>query len=139
MYYKNVLEECYPLEDAPRVINRLKNDGHKIIFITARLTSIKDCNTKEITENTLKSNKIPYDELIMNVDGKLEFCQKHNVDIFIEDSFETCKTLQANGIKTYLMTTRMNKNIDAKEFGIERIASWKELDEKIEKYINLRK
>lgn len=139
MYYKNVLKECYPLEDAPRVINKLKNDGHKIIFITARLTSIKDCNTKEITEDTLKSNNIPYDELIMNVDGKLEFCQKHNVDIFIEDSFETCKTLQANGIKTYLMTTRMNKNIDAKEFGIERISSWKELDEKIEKYINLRK
>lgn len=129
MYYKNVLEECYPLPNAVEMINKLKSEGNDIVFITARLTNIRNCDTENITKTTLEKYNIPYDKLIMNVDNKLEFCKNCGVKVFIDDSFETCKSLQENGIKSYLMTTRMNRNIDAGE--IERVTSWDEVYEKI--------
>ena len=129
MYYKNVLEECYPLPNASEIINKLKSECHQIVFITARLTNIKDCDTENITKATFEKYNIPYDKLIMNVDNKLEFCKQNGVEVFIEDSYETCKNLQANGIKAYLMTTQMNRNIEDKN--IERVASWDEVYEKI--------
>lgn len=129
MYYKNVLEECYPLPNASEIINRLKQEGNEIIFITARLTNIKNCETEKITKETFRKYNIPYDKLIMNVDDKLKFCKENDVEVFIEDSYETCKSLQENGIKAYLMTTKMNRNIvDDK---IERVSSWNEVYEKI--------
>lgn len=133
MYYKNVLEECYPLPNASEIINKLKQEENEIIFITARLTNIKNCETENITKETFRKYNIPYDKLIMNVDDKLKFCKENDVEVFIEDSYETCKSLQENGIKAYLMTTKMNRNIvDDK---IERVSSW---DEVYEKIINLK-
>ena len=133
MYYKNVLEECYSLPNASEIINKLKQEGNEIIFITARLTNIKNCETENITKETFRKYNIPYDKLIMNVDDKLKFCKENDVEVFIEDSYETCKNLQENGIKAYLMTTKMNRNIvDDK---IERVSSW---DEVYEKIINLK-
>ena len=129
MYYKNALEECYPLPNAGEKINKLKEEGNEIIFITARLTNVKNCDTESITKTTLEKYGIPYDKLIMNVDNKLEFCQKYGVEVFIDDSFETCKSLQDNGIKSYLMTTRMNQNIEPGN--VERVTSWDEVYEKI--------
>lgn len=129
MYYKNVLEECYPLPNASEIINRLKQEGNEIIFITARLTNIKNCETENITKETFRKYNIPYDKLIMNVDDKLKFCKENGVEVFIEDSYETCKSLQENGIKAYLMTTKMNRNIVDEK--IERVSSWNEVYEKI--------
>ena len=129
MYYKNVLEVCYPLPNASEIINKLKQEGNEIIFITARLTNIKNCETENITKETFRKYNIPYDKLIMNVDDKLKFCKENDVEVFIEDSYETCKSLQENGIKAYLMTTKMNRNIVDEK--IERVSSWNEVYEKI--------
>ena len=129
MYYKDVLEECFPLPNAVDVINKLKSEGNGIVFITARLTNIKNCDTENITKNTLEKYGISDDKIIMNVDNKLEFCKENGVEIFIYDSFDTCKNLQENGIKSYLMTTKMNQNIDTED--VERVFSWDEIYEKI--------
>lgn len=51
--------------------------------------------------------------------------------------YETCKQLEENGIKTYLMTTKMNQNIDAGS--IKRVENWNEIYDKIEKYIKTQK
>ena len=136
-YYKNVLEECTLMPNAGTTIKKLKDEGNKIIFVTARLLNIKDCDTESITKKTLKDNNIPYDKLIINAKDKLEYCLENNIQIFIEDSYETCKELEENGIKTYLMTTKMNQNIDAGS--IERVESWNEIYDKIEKYIKTKK
>ncbi len=128
-YYKNVLEECTPMPNAGKIIKKLKDEGNDIVFITARLLNIKNCDTESITKRTLEDNNIPYDKLIINAKEKLNYCLENNIQIFIEDSYETCKQLEEHGIKTYLMTTKMNQNIDAGN--IERVKSWDELYKKI--------
>lgn len=131
-YYKNVLEECTMLPNANKVIQKLRENGHTIHFITARIMNIKDCDTEKITRESLKSFNIPYDSLSLHISDKLTFCIEHGIDLLIEDSYETCKQLVDKGIKSILMTTKMNENIDSN--GITRVNNWDQIYEEIEKY-----
>ncbi|MCI8272680.1 MAG: hypothetical protein HFJ55_01175 [Clostridia bacterium] len=131
-YYKNVLEECTMLPNADKVIQNLKKEGNIIHFITARLMNIKGCDTEAITRRSLENFNIPYDSLDLHVSDKLEFCKKFKIDILIEDSYETCKELMSNGIKSILMTTKMNSDIEDKD--IVRTNNWNEIYEEIQKY-----
>ena len=131
MYYKNVLEECTLMPNADKVLQKLKEEENEIYFITARLTNIKNCNTEEITKNTLKENNIPYDKLIINASDKLKVCKDEGRELFIEDSYDTCKELIDNGIKSILMTTKMNQQIEAGN--IPRVHNWDEVYEQIKK------
>lgn len=130
-YYKNVLEECTLMQNADKVLQKLKEEGNEIYFITARLTNINNCNTEEITKNTLKENNIPYDKLIINASDKLKVCEDEEIELFIEDSYDTCKELTENGIKSILMTTKMNQQIEAGN--IPRVHNWDEVYEQIKK------
>lgn len=131
MYYKNVLEECTLMQNADKVLQKLKEEGNEIYFITARLTNINNCNTEEITKNTLKENNIPYDKLIINASDKLKVCKDEGIELFVEDSYDTCKELTENGIKSILMTTKMNQQIEAGD--IPRVNNWDEVYEQIKK------
>lgn len=131
MYYKNVLEECKPMDYVSKVCNQFKEDENEIYFITARLNNIENCNTEEITKKTLQENNIPYDKLIINASDKIEAARKYNIDLFIEDSFETCSQLSEIGINNILMTTKMNEQID--EGKIIRVSNWNEVYEEYKK------
>lgn len=131
-YYKNVLEECTMLSNANNVIQKLKENGDTIYFVTARLMDIKDCDTESITKNSLLNFNIPYDGLYLGVSDKLTFFQEHKIDVCIEDSFETCKEFSDNGIKAILMSTPMNKDIEVGD--IARVSNWLEVYDEIEKY-----
>ena len=121
-YYKNVLEECTMLPNADKTIQKLKEEGNTIHFITARLMNIKDCDTETITKKSLDNFNIPYDSLNLHISDKLTFCKEHEIDVLIEDSYETCRELADNGIKSILMTTKMNSDIEDKE--IVRVNNW---------------
>ena len=130
-YYKKVLEECTVLPNANIVIQKLKEEGNTIHFITARLMNINDCDTEAITRKSLADFNIPYDSLNMHIIDKLTFCKENEIEVFIEDSYETCKELLDNGIKSILMTTKMNENIHDKD--IIRVKNWNEIYEEIKK------
>ena len=94
--------------------------------------NIKDCDTETITKKSLDNFNIPYDSLNLHISDKLTFCKEHEIDVLIEDSYETCRELADNGIKSILMTTKMNSDIEDKE--IVRVNNWDEIYEEIEKY-----
>ncbi len=120
------------LPNADKTIRKLKEEGDTIHFVTARLMNIKDCNTEEITKKSLKDFGIPYDSLNLHVNDKLKFFKENKIDLCIEDSYETCRELTDNGIKSILMTTKMNADIDAKE--IVRVNNWNEIYEEIKNF-----
>ncbi len=133
VYYKNVLEECKPLPNAVAAIQKLKQDGHEIYFVTARFSKINDCDSAQITKDTLKNNMIPFDNVIFDIDDKATACKEHGIQIFIDDSFETCRKIIQNGGKAYLKSTIMNKSVESGQ--IERVNDWKEIYDKIQEYI----
>lgn len=132
-YYKDVLEECTLLPDADVIIQKLKEEGNTIHFVTARLMNIAGCNTEEITKRSLEKYNIPYDSLDLHISDKLTFFKENGIDICIEDSYETCRELTDHGIKAILMTTKMNASIDAGE--IPRVNNWAEIYKEVNKYI----
>ena len=122
-YYETALKEFPECTNASKVINRLKNEGNEIYFISARLANI--CDVESITKESFKKYNIPYDKLIFNTPDKLETCKKYNIDIFLDDSYEVCKKLMNNGIKCYMKTSPINKNIIDNE--LSRFDDWEEL------------
>jgi len=134
-YYKNVLEECTMLPHADKVIQNLKERGDTIYFVTARVTNIKGCDVEAITRKSLSDFNITYDELYVGISDKLTFFKEHKIDVCIEDSYETCREFTDNGIKSILITTPMNKDIDAGE--ITRVNNWLEIYEELENYKKL--
>ena len=129
-YYKNVLEECTMLPNADKTIQKLKEEGDTIHFITARLMNIAECDTEEITKDSLRNFNIPYDSLNLHISDKLTFCKENGIELLIEDSYETCIELTDNGIKSILMTTKMNADIN--DDGITRVNNWDEVYQKIQ-------
>lgn len=132
-YYKDVLEECTLLPKADVVIQKLKDEGNTIHFVTARLMNIAGCNTEEITKRSLEKYNIPYDSLNLHISDKLTFFKENGINICIEDSYETCRELTDHGIKAILMTTKMNASIDAGD--IPRVNNWSEIYKEVNKYI----
>ena len=129
-YYKNVLEECRMLSNVNIIIDKLKRDGHTVHFVTARLMNIDNCDTRKITLESFKNNNINFDSLDLGVSNKIPFFKENHIDVCIEDSYETCKEAESEGIKSILMTTKMNKNIDSGS--IIRVNNWNEVYNKID-------
>lgn len=123
-HYKTVLNECSMIPNANTIIKKLKNEGNTIHFISHRLLHIKNCNTEEITKRSLSKYNIPYDTLNL-VKDKIDFSKKNSIDLFIDDCYETCKKLNDNGIKTLLMTSQLNSNINAEP--LARVKNWTEV------------
>lgn len=125
-YEKNALN--IPIKkDAKEVINTLKKEGHKIIFITARGKMYRE--PASITETYLEKNGIMYDKLIINATDKATICKNENIDLFIDDSYKHCLSVSSVGIKVLMYNANYNKNI--KEFN--HIASWNEVYDYINK------
>ncbi len=96
--------------------------------------NIKNCDTEAITRKSLDDFNIPYDSLNLHISDKLTFFKEHEIDLCIEDSYETCRELTDNGIKSILMTTKMNADIEDKN--IVRVNNWNEIYEEIKRYKN---
>ena len=119
------------LPHANKVIKKLKDEGNIIHFVTARIMNIDGCDTEKITKESLEKNNIPYDYLNLHIDDKLKFFKENNIDLCIEDSYETCKKMVDNGIKAILMTTKMNERIDVGT--ITRVDNWDQVYDEIRK------
>jgi len=125
MYYKNVLEDVKPLPKAQEIINKLKEEGNEIYFISARITTIEGCNAEEISKNTMHKYNIPYNKMIIGAYDKLDYCLNNNIEVFIDDSLEVLQELSKHGIKCYLMTSPVNRELDTQN--IKRVHSWQEI------------
>lgn len=131
-YYKDVLTNVKPRLFAPEVLQKLKQEGNHIYLITARFPHKSVEDVSELTAEWLKENHIPYDELIINAQDKLEVAKEKKIDIFIDDSFKNCKAMADHQIKSILMDTRNNEKLQADN--IERAYSWPQLKKKLEDY-----
>jgi len=135
-YYKNLLQDIQPKLYSVEIINKLREEGHKIYLITARYQGPVDVDYKKETINWLKKYQINYDGLTFEAkipNDKLSAIKKNNVQIFIDDSFGNCKLASENGIKTYIMDSKVN--LDVKEDNITRIYSWPHFYQKIKEGI----
>lgn len=121
LYYENIIKEVKPKTLALKYLNKLREEGHKIVLITARWeTDYTD--VVGLTKEWLKENNVPYDKLIVNAENKVVAAKQENIDIFIDDSFKNCQMVTDSGIKSFIMDSRVNRNLDDER--IKRVYSW---------------
>ncbi|HOO68049.1 MAG TPA: hypothetical protein PLC53_01620 [Bacilli bacterium] len=115
-------------EDAVKIINKLKEEGYEIYFLTSRSNKyFKDAyNT---TYKWLTNNGFKFDKLIINCSKKDSICEELKINYFIDDSKNHVNDVRKKNIKSYLFTSYFNMRFDDEN----RVNNWKEIYELITK------
>ena len=119
-------------EDAKEIIEKLREEGHEIIFLTAR-SDMYYTDAQKFCEDYLNRKNVPYDRVITGKTFKIQACKEENIDIMIDDGVDTCADLNKAGIKALLYTTECNIS---KNTISPRVRTWKEVYEKIHEYLD---
>ena len=106
--YDEVIPKVNLKENAKEVINKLYEDGHYIVFITARGRG--HTNPYKQTKDYLDKHNIKYNKIIVNATNKAEVCQN-------------CKIVSDIGIESLLFETYYNKE----EETLHHVKSWTEI------------
>lgn len=127
LYYEKIMENVKPKDDAVEVINELEKHN-EIIIITARWDRENEIISK-ITKKWLEQNNIKYSKLFMGYKDKRNIAKENNIELFIDDSYITCKEIFNIGIRTMMMNSRINHHFNDRN--IERVFTWKEIKDKL--------
>ena len=128
-YLEILLNEAKPKKGCVDVINKLREDGNKIVIITAR-NSEELIDPYDFTKNWLELNNIGFDKLVVNSNKKEEDCINNKIDVFIDDRPENCENVYKKlHIPVFLFDSVYNTN--DKNSLIERVFSWEEVYLKI--------
>lgn len=119
-------------KNANSVIKKLKNDGNKIIIITARTYDsqiIKDGikrqeNMKKLIIKWLNKNNIKYDKIVFSNLNKLKDCLDNKIDIMIEDSVSNIEQLK-NYMKIICFNAKYNQSYTNNQ--IYRVNNWNDV------------
>ena len=124
LYYKKFIENVTPKQDSVEIINKLHDEGHKIILITSR-DNFANVNARVETEKWLQKQGIKYDNLVTDVYSKYQACLDNNVELFIDDSYKNCMEMASNGIEVFMVDAKDNYSLNDEK--IRRVYSWKEI------------
>ena len=110
-------------EEAVIYINKLKNLGYEIVFITNR--GIKeDDYTDLIVSDYLDKNNVPHDSIITKANDKYIYLD--DCDYFIDDAVHNCEeALEKSNCKVIMMGTNKTKQYNNDK--IFKVSNWKEI------------
>lgn len=119
-------------KNASNIIEKLKNDGNKIIIITARTYDsqiIKDGikrqkSMKKLIINWLNKNNIKYDKIVFSNLNKLKDCLDNKIDIMIEDSVSNIEQLK-DYMKILCFDAKYNQSYANSQ--IYRVYNWNDV------------
>ncbi|NLC47813.1 MAG: hypothetical protein GX758_00430 [Tenericutes bacterium] len=117
-------------ENAKEVINKLYDEGNKIIFISFRKAKyIKD--PYMLTKTWLDNHGVKYHDIFTDTGSKVDECVDNNVTLFIDDKESHCEEVSNAGIDVILFTNAYN----SEEKRFVRKDTWTEVYDYIqEKY-----
>ena len=93
---------------AKELINKLHDEGNKIIFISFRKDKyIKD--PYKLTKDYLDRHGVKYDGLFVNTGTKTDECLENGVKLFIDDKESHCEDVSNAGIDVVLFTNAYNQ------------------------------
>ena len=118
--YHKWIPEFEIKEDAIDTMQKLIDDGHEIILVTARSHALPGQNVKY-----LKDNGVPYTVLHEAAGNKVAVAIEEKLDLLIDDSVNNCTLVKAQGIPVLLYDNPYNRKCTT----LDRVCSWKEVYE----------
>jgi len=110
-----------PVPGAKEGIEALLQEGHEVIYVTARTVEEKD-----VTVRWLTMSEIPHEHVLFTgFKSKVDVVKEWGIEVFIEDYHVNAKLIAESGVPVLLLDTSYNQ----KELttGITRCHSWDEI------------
>lgn len=120
--------KCKAQKHCAEVVKNLKDNGNKIFIVTARPSIYFEAY--KYTKLWLDKNNICYDEIITGKLDKKETMKKLGISLVIDDSTLTINSASELNIKSFLFTTKENKDFELPA-GCTRVRNWKEIEKSI--------
>lgn len=123
-YFLKLSKQTSLIPGAKDVIKMLQKEENEFIIISARggmIEEMKDIAIEKFNEENLSFNKYYWKQ-----DDKLEIAQKEQIDFMIDDSYDVCKRLSTNGIKTIYFRDKEMKKLEQNEY-LKEVSNWGEI------------
>lgn len=123
-YFLKLSKNTPLIPGAKDVIDMLQKEGNEFIIISARggmIEEMKDVAIEKFDEEGLSFNKYYWKQ-----EDKLEVAQNENIDVMIDDSYDVCKRLSSNGIKTIYFRDKEMKILEQNE-NLKEVSNWGEI------------
>ena len=124
---EKIFSSVPPYQEAIEFLNRLKEQGHKIILITARHEEFRDVTEKWLSRNNFSYDKLYHDE------NKAPLALNENLEIFVDDHRDNVRDIKSVGIPALLFTRSHNLNASEDEY-TARVSNWQEIKDYIKNY-----
>ena len=126
-----IMDNAEVKEGAKEIINKLYDEGNKIIFISFRKGKYIN-EPYVLTKNYLDRNGIKYNKIYVDTGSKADECINEKVDLFIDDKESHCEDVNNAGIPVILFTNAYNH--DEKRF--KRCDNWYQIYDYIKEEYN---
>lgn len=123
-YFLKLSKKTPLMPGAKDVINMLKKDGHELIIISARGGIIEEM--KDVAIERFKEENLSFNKYYWKQKDKLKVAKEENLDYMIDDSYDICKKLSENGMKTIYFRDKEMKKIDQNEY-LKELNNWGEI------------
>ena len=119
------IENVQPRRYVAEIMQKLHEDGHKLVVCTGRNGSMEQSERGERVRNTtrnwLDSHGIYYDELVFSGFPKIEYVRQHGCQLFIED-YVTTIDIMAKEMPILMFDNPYN--VDYQNPNVTRVYSW---------------
>lgn len=121
---------------AKKVINMLKEDGHKLILVSARGSNSKEM--QDIGIESLKKYDIFLDKIYIGLKDKLSICKSENIDVMIDDNYLNCMKISEGGIDTLYFSDGGLKVLEENE-KLKTVYNWGEIYKEVYELSKIKK
>ena len=123
-YFVELSKQTNLIPGAKDVINMLQKDKNEMIIISARGGMIEEM--KDVALEKFKQEGLVFNKYYWKQDDKLDVARKENIDFMIDDSYDVCKKLSSNGVKTIYFRDKEMKKIEPNQY-LKEVSNWGEI------------
>ena len=123
-YFLKLSKQTPLIPGAKDVIDMLQKEGNELIIISARGGMIEEM--KDVAIEKFEEEGIAFNKYYWKQDDKLEVAKKEKIDVMIDDSYDVCKKLSSNGIKTIYFRDKEMKVLEQNE-NLKEVSNWEEI------------
>ena len=123
-YFVKLSKKAELIPGAKDVIKMLQKEGNQFIIITAR--GYEREQMKIAAEEKLKKEGLKFDKYYWKIKDKVEIAKKENIDLMIDDTYQICKKMAENKIKTLYFRDKKMKKIENEKY-IKEVSNWGEI------------
>lgn len=123
-YFLDLSRQTPLIPGAKDVIKMLQKEGNELIIISARGGMIEEM--KDVAMEKFKEENIVFNKYYWKQEEKLEAVQNEKIDIMIDDSYDVCKKLSENKIKTIYFRDKEMKKLEQNQY-LKEVSNWGEI------------